>query len=136
MEIEELVNKLNECRESYYNKGISLISDEEFDFEEKRLRELDPQNPYFQQIGRKTSTRDIPVEHKIPMLSMQKVQTAEDAEAWIDSVAKGDVWVDPKLDGISGKVVFNDEGLFDYASTRGDGMVGALIPFAKFYRNL
>lgn len=131
MEIEELVNKLNECRESYYNKGVSLMSDEEFDFEEKRLRELDPQNPYFQQIGRKTSTRDIPVEHKIPMLSMQKVQTAEDAEAWINSVAKGDVWVDPKLDGISGKVVFNEEGLFDYASTRGDGTVGALIPFAK-----
>ena len=146
VEVRKLVDKLNLCREQYYNEGRSLISDEEFDFEERRLKELDPNNEYFRQVGRsiKNLTRDIKVEHEIPMLSMQKVQNAEDAVAWLNDLlhkvpglyfdkSNPDgtaLWVDPKLDGISGKLVYDSKGVFSYASTRGDGKVGAKIPFA------
>lgn len=146
IEIKKLVEKLNRCREAYYNEGQSLMSDEQFDFEERRLKELDPNNEYFRQVGRsiKNLTRDIKVEHEIPMLSMQKVQNAEDAVVWLDDLlhkvpglyfdkSNPDgtaLWVDPKLDGISGKIVFDSKGKFLYASTRGDGKIGAKIPFA------
>lgn len=130
-EIEELVNKLNDLRKKYYNDS-SNVNDEEFDYYENKLRQLDPTNSYFEQVGAKINKDDEEVEHIIPMLSMQKVQTAEDAVKWFNSLAFkfGCVWIDPKLDGISGKLVYDKDGNFQYASTRGDGFVGAKIRFA------
>ena len=138
MSISDLVTYLNRFRESYYN-GSPEISDEQFDFVERRLRELDPINDYFNQVGRSTLTRDIPIEHKIPMLSMQKVQNVSDGEKWYKDVYNRRylinisenpiLWVDPKLDGVSGKVVYGADGEFVYAATRGDGTVGAKITY-------
>lgn len=131
-EIEKLVNKLNEYRYKYYNNS-SEINDEEFDYYENKLKQLDPTNPYFKQVGAKLEKDDEEVEHVLPMLSMQKVQTSEAAEKWYNTLAKQFgkiVWVDPKLDGISGKLVYDKNGDFVYASTRGDGLVGAKIKFA------
>ena len=129
-EVKELVKKLNIYREKYYN-GVSDIPDEEFDFYERRLKTLDPNNPYFDKVGNKVSKDVEEVEHKIPMLSMQKVQTAEDAEKWYNNLRLNSVWIDPKLDGISGKIVYDSKGNYEYASTRGDGLVGALLPYGK-----
>ena len=129
-EVKELVKKLNIYREKYYN-GVSDIPDEEFDFYERRLKTLDPNNPYFDKVGNKVSKDVEEVEHKIPMLSMQKVQTAEDAEKWYNNMRLKSVWIDPKLDGISGKIVYDSKGNYEYASTRGDGLVGALLPYGK-----
>ena len=68
-EIKKLVDKLNRWREMYYNEGETEVSDEEFDFEERRLKEMDPNNEYFIQVGRKlkSNTRDIKIEHEVPM---------------------------------------------------------------------
>lgn len=129
-EVNDLVKKLNVYREKYYN-GESDIPDEEFDFYERRLKTLDPNNPYFDKVGNKVSKDSEEVEHRIPMLSMQKVQTAEDAEKWYNSLRLQSVWIDPKLDGISGKIVYDSKGNYEFASTRGDGLVGALVPFGK-----
>lgn len=134
-EIDSLVTQLNKYREEYYN-GSSSISDEEFDFLERRLKTLDPNNDYFDQIGNKNSAGSIEIEHEIPMLSMQKVQTAEDAQKWVDDMESiiGDsiiIEIDPKLDGISGKIVYDSDGKFKYGSTRGDGLIGQIIPFAN-----
>lgn len=135
-EIDNLVKKLNKCREDYYN-GSSIIDDEEFDFLERRLKSLDPNNSYFDQIGNKNSAGSIEIEHEIPMLSMQKVQTAEAAMKWMNDMSdilgavKPIVEIDPKLDGISGKIVYDSDGKFKYGSTRGDGLVGQVIPFAN-----
>lgn|SRR5574344_484821 len=141
-EVNKLVNKLNHYREVYYNEGKSDIPDEQFDFEERRLKELDPNNDYFRQVGKNISvnTRDIKVEHEVPMLSMQKKQKAEDVVKWLYDISKIQglyfddkiglsVWVDPKLDGVSGKIVFDKYGNYSYASTRGDGKIGAKILF-------
>ena len=137
--VKKLVENLMKWKEAYYN-GNPLISDEEFDFEERKLKKIDPNNEYFRKVGYKTSTRDVKVEHIVPMLSMQKVQTAEAADKWIKEIEnvpglsfpsfKYGVWIDPKIDGISGKIVYDKDGNFQYASTRGDGLIGAIIPFA------
>lgn len=136
--VNKLVEKLMKYKEAYYN-GNPLIPDEEFDFEERKLRKLDPNNEYFRKVGFKTGSRDIKVEHEVPMLSMQKVQTADDADKWIKEIynvpglvfptLKYGIWIDPKIDGISGKIVYDQNGNFKYASTRGDGKIGAIIPF-------
>ena len=139
-EVKKLVDELNSYRIKYYNGEDTGITDEEFDFKERRLKELDPNNEYFYQVGAKTQTRDIPVEHEFPMLSMQKVQTAEDMVDWFfdlcekfpnlyfkDNVAS--LLYEPKFDGISGAIVYDKDGNYKLATTRGDGFVGALIPF-------
>lgn len=133
-EIDSLVERLNKYREDYYN-GESSIDDEEFDFLERRLKSLDPNNDYFDQVGNKNSAGVIEIEHEIPMLSMQKVQTIEDAQKWCEDIesivgSKIIIEIDPKLDGISGKIVYDSDGKFKYGCTRGDGLVGQIIPFA------
>lgn len=129
-EVKDLVKKLNLYREKYYN-GESDIPDEEFDFYERRLKTLDPNNPYFDKVGSKVTKDSEEVEHRIPMLSMQKVQTAEDAEKWYNNLRLQSVWIDPKLDGISGKIVYDNNGNYEFASTRGDGLVGAKVQFGE-----
>lgn len=136
--INKLVEKLMKYKEAYYN-GNPLIPDEEFDFEERKLKKLDPNNEYFRKVGFNVGSRDIKIEHEVPMLSMQKVQTADDADKWIQEIynvpglvfptLKYGVWIDPKIDGISGKIVYDSNGNFKYASTRGNGKIGAIIPF-------
>ena len=139
-EIRKLVDELNSYRMKYYNGEDTGITDEEFDFKERRLKELDPNNRYFYQVGAKTQTRDIPVEHEFPMLSMQKEQTAEAVVDWFFDIQQKfpnlyfedgvpSLWYEPKFDGISGKIVYDQNGNYKLASTRGDGNVGALIPF-------
>lgn len=139
-EIKKLVDELNGYRIKYYNGENTNVSDEEFDFKERRLKELDPNNEYFYQVGAKTQTRDIPVEHEFPMLSMQKEQTAEAVVDWFFNLQQKfpnlyfedgipSLWYEPKFDGISGKIVYDKDGNYKLASTRGDGIVGALIPF-------
>lgn len=130
-QIEELVNKLNKYRQDYYN-GSSEIADEEFDFYERELKSLDPNNEYFNQVGAKIDSNLKEVEHKFPMLSMNKVQTMEDAYKWYNNFASkycDYIWVDPKLDGISGTSKYDSNGKLEYVATRGDGLVGAIIPF-------
>ena len=83
--IEKLVSKLYQYREAYYS-GEPLISDELFDFKEQELRELDPNNKYFTTIGNNRASDDGKIEHKIPMLSMQKVKTAQEAAKWFFNI--------------------------------------------------
>ena len=128
--VEELVNKLNKLRETYYN-GSSDIDDEEFDFYERELKTLDPENLYFDQVGSDVDSNVEEVEHRIPMLSMQKVQTAEEADKWIRSMNVPFVWVEPKFDGISGKIVYDSNGNFLYGATRGNGLIGAKVKYAS-----
>lgn len=139
--IEKLVSKLYQYREAYYS-GEPLISDELFDFKEQELRELDPNNKYFTTIGNNRASDDGKIEHKIPMLSMQKVKTAQEAAKWFFNIIETpglffekslapQVWVEPKLDGVSGKIVYDKDGNFLYAANRGDGRIGNIIPIAK-----
>ena len=42
-EIKKLVDELNSYRMKYYNGEDTGVTDEEFDFKERRLKELDPE---------------------------------------------------------------------------------------------
>lgn len=135
--INELVNNLNKWRQEYYS-GNPTIPDEKFDFEERKLKELDPNNSYFDKVGDKSENIGTNIEHKIPMLSMQKVQTVDEAIKWMFEISSIHslklsknigIWIEPKIDGIAGKIVYDNKGNLKYITTRGDGLIGAIIPF-------
>lgn len=136
--INDLVEKLIKYRESYYN-GNPLITDEEFDALEHKLYLCDPNNEYFTLIGGKDMDSDDKVIHKIPMLSMQKVKNAGDAENWLFKLynrymndTPQNEWFcyyEPKIDGVSGTIKYNKNGNLEYMATRGKGVSGYKIPF-------
>lgn len=135
-EIKKLVKYLINCRESYYD-GNPIISDEEFDALENKLYILDKENEYFKLVGSREDGEKIT--HRFPMLSMQKVKNADDAENWVFKMYgryKNDLprseWVcywEPKIDGVSGTIKYDKDGKIEYMATRGKGLVGVKIPF-------
>ncbi len=106
MEINEIVQKLIEAREVYYNSTTPIMSDSEFDGLEDLLREKDPSNAYFTTVGvlPEEATQTGKLVHKIPMLSMGKAKTIGQIEKWIKklTMAEDQVYcIQPKIDGLS-----------------------------------
>jgi len=137
-EIQDLVEQLQQARDAYYNDA-PVMSDAEYDALEDELRELDPKNAFFKQVGAKTkTTKWKKVKHGAPMGSLLKVQNQEEFDKWAkdteDKIAKGeragdleeakrDLVVSEKLDGISISLKY-EKGKLVQAVTRGDGETG------------
>jgi len=138
-EIQDLVEQLQQAREAYYNDA-PIMSDAEYDALEDELRELDPTNAFFKQVGAKAKakTKWKKVKHGAPMGSLMKVQTPEEYEDWetgtkakaLQAHTAGElstisyaVVVSEKLDGISISLRYKD-GKLVQAITRGDGTTG------------
>lgn len=129
MKVEELVSKLEEYKEAYYNNQ-PLVPDHVFDALENQLRHQDPANPYFKGVGyQPLKTKWRKVTHSIPMGSLNKANSLADVEAWFDSATKSANVVNPalfwsdKLDGISIALQY-ENGVLTSAITRGDGFIG------------
>lgn len=138
MEINEIVSKLIEAREVYYNSESPILSDAEFDQLEDLLREKDPGNSYFSTVGISTeesSGKIAKIIHKIPMLSMGKAKEIGQIEKWIKKLAMAEdhiYCIQPKIDGLSATCHYNN-GKLQYVATRGDGAVGQDISHIASY---
>jgi DNA ligase (NAD+) len=137
-EISDLVEQLQQARDAYYNDD-PVMSDAEYDALEDELRELDPKNAFFKQVGSKAKkTKWKKVKHSAPMGSLMKVQVSDEFTKWIaDTEAKiakaeragdiedpkRDVVTSEKLDGISLSLEYK-KGKFVRGLTRGDGETG------------
>jgi DNA ligase (NAD+) len=138
-EIQDLVEQLQQARDAYYNDD-PVMSDAEYDTLEDELREVDPKNAFFKQVGARTlvDTKWKKVQHGAPMGSLLKVQTPDEFDKWAaDTVAKIEAAerahdledasqatvVSEKLDGISISLQYKKGKLFQ-AITRGDGETG------------
>lgn len=134
-EIDQLTKELAVYQDNYYKKGISLISDEEYDKLSDRLLALEQEHPELAHPDSPTRrvgsdlTNDFPeVEHTIPVLSLDK---AYSAEAILDFFSKSIDKVggaltfaaEEKIDGIS-MVLYYEDGVLSRAVTRGNGLVG------------
>lgn len=132
---EDLVKKLIEAKEAYYNSDSPIISDSEFDVLEDELRALNPNSSYFSIVGSNFSD-DKKIVHREPMLSMGKAKNAEDANRWFKKLnLKGiEYCLQPKIDGLSATCRYRN-GKLIYVSTRGDGSVGQdishIAPYLK-----
>lgn len=139
-EIQERVEKLREeiRRYDYYYYVLNqpLISDAEYDKLFRELQELEEKYPELvtpdsptQRVGAPPAEEFAPVEHAIPMLSLQNCFDDEELEEWDERVRRllggepVEYVCEPKLDGLSVELVYVD-GVFTVGSTRGDGRVG------------
>ena len=132
---QELADLLQDWAQAYYNNQ-PIVSDQFFDEYYDYLKTKYPQNTLLQEIGSPVP-RDSPwnkVEHTIPMTSLDKVNTEEQFDKWVNTLkykspttklmkTVDEFWLSEKLDGFSIELVYNNGNLIQ-AITRGDGLVG------------
>jgi len=139
-EYEKLKEKINRHNRRYYVLDRPEISDAEYDNLFDRLLEIEKKYPELvtpdspsQRVGAEPSKKFEPVRHRMPMLSLQKVTTAEEFADFDRRVREGlektddiEYVTEPKLDGLAVELVY-ENGLFTLGSTRGDGVTGENI---------
>lgn len=123
VDAEELAQEISRHRDLYYNNE-SEISDADFDDMVDRLREIDPLNPVLSLVGAPTSSSFAKFNHKVPMLSLDKVNTIDELGKWAITHGHKDGYVVmDKMDGISLSLHY-ENGELVRAVTRGDGTKG------------
>lgn len=131
--IQELVNLLQKHRKDYY-EGKATISDEQFTRMEQELRRLDPHNSYFQQVGAPVIGGN-KIQHNPRMLSLNNTRNPKDMLKWAHKYFPGeqvDIISQPKVDGVSMSIKYRN-GSVESIATRGDGIFGRDITYAKDY---
>ena len=132
--IKELVEKLIEAKEKYY-QGNPIMDDFTFDTYEDQLRQLDPGNDYFKVVGSPIQGNiKMKIKHQFPMLSMAKGKSINDIEKWLNKISdrRLQIIIEPKIDGLSFTAVYENEKL-QHIATRGDGTTGQIITHIAEY---
>lgn len=139
----ELTKELIEASNAYYNSGISVMSDIEFDHKIEELKKMEQESGIVysgsptQNVGAIAVTKLEKVRHEYPALSLDKVKYKDkkDLITWLSQApANADVshrLRDPgiiswKNDGLTVCVTY-DDGKLVRAVTRGDGEEGSDI---------
>lgn len=131
---EELRDTINYHNKKYYENDEPEIEDFEYDrllheliaIEEKYPETVTADSPTHR-VGGKADTQFTPVEHIVPMESLQDGFGEEDVLAFdqrVRAVIPNPTYiVEPKIDGLSVSLEY-ENGLLVRGSTRGDGKVG------------
>ncbi len=126
--------------ERYHTLDAPEIPDADFDALVRELIELEEQHPELrsddsptQAVGGAPSATFAPVEHQIPMMSLDNAFDRAELDAWADRVAKGLDLGDAsapvgyvcelKIDGVACSLRY-ERGRLVLAATRGNGRVG------------
>jgi DNA ligase (NAD+) len=138
-QIEELSAQLKEHNRAYYELDKPLISDAEYDFLLRRLQELESQYPQLaaedsptQRVGGQAVPAFAPVEHPVPLLSLDNAFDRSEVQVFMDRLQKNTQAENPffiveqKMDGLS-VAIYYEYGHFKLAATRGNGAVGENI---------
>ena len=120
--IQELERLIRYHQHAYYN-GTPEITDAAFDALWDELKALDPGNKIFLEVGKDYANGFPKREHIMPMGSQEKAADPEEFLAWVQKQQFREFVVEYKLDGASIELQYQ-EGLLQYAVTRGDGVSG------------
>lgn len=133
---ERLRSQIAHHNERYHTLDDPEISDADFDLLVRELRQLEADHPDLvsvssptRSIGGATSATFDPVEHAVPMMSLDNAMDVDELRAWFERVAKGldgdaaRFVCELKFDGLAMSLRYED-GSFVRAATRGDGRVG------------
>ena len=112
----------------YYDLDDPVLSDSQYDQLYQKLKELEKLYPHLltadsptQKIGGKASASFAPVQHKVPMMSLDNSYNAEDVRAWHERCAKMlsdsnfEMVVETKIDGVSCSLTYMDGHLITAA---------------------
>lgn len=134
-ELRQLREDIERYNVAYYDLDAPLISDFEYDALYRRLEELeakhpeafDPNSPT-QHVGGHSSTQFSPVQHEVPLESLNDVFSYEELSDFLrrtaESLGEEPVYsVEPKIDGLSMAIEYRN-GRFYRGATRGDGSIG------------
>lgn len=137
--IEDLRRQIREHDYRYYVLDSPTISDAAYDALFRELRELEAQAPHLispdsptQRVGGDIATTFAPVQHIVPMLSLDNAFGEGELRDW-DGRIKRMLGLDPaspivyaaelKIDGLSISVTY-ERGSLSRAATRGNGVTG------------
>lgn len=140
-EIEKLRQQIDEAADSYYNKGVSIVTDDQFDTWLSMLQHLDHKDPRLSKVGFEPTLAK--TEHEFPMGSLDNIDAnkPEELAAYLKR-NRGHVLADslyhitPKIDGSSLAFTYK-AGKLVRVVTRGNGAVGQDITAkAQFFKNV
>ena len=134
--IKELRTEIVEHDRRYYLEAAPSISDVEYDALYRELRDLEekfpelvtPESPT-QRVGGVPLESFRPVTHRTPMLSLDNTYSEKEVADFfrrIERLLPGqtiDAVIEPKVDGVAISLLYR-RGIFEYAATRGNGVVG------------
>ena len=118
--LEEIVKKLKDASDAYYNAtGGALMGDDEYDALKDRLEELAPNHPFLKIVG--APVKDGCVTLPVPLPSLNKIKPGLGTVENFRRTSSVSRWVlSDKLDGISAVWVPKKTAMY----LRGDGAVG------------
>lgn len=132
-DMKQLVELLNKYAYDYYVLDKPTISDGEYDKLYDKLSKMEKEtgvilpNSPTQRVGDVVLENFEKVEHKIRLYSLDKCQSLQELNSWVDSVqqksGKQKFTLEYKFDGLTIVCTYKD-GLFVSAATRGNGQVG------------
>lgn len=120
---DDLERAITVAKNTYYNKGISIISDEDYDILVERLKILNPKSKLLEKVGASVKGKKV----KLPywMGSMNKIKSEDHLVKKWTNIYKGPYIISDKLDGVSCLLLL-DRGVITLY-TRGDGEYGQNI---------
>lgn len=134
--IEALRERIREHDRKYYVEAAPTISDLEYDQLLKELSDLEAQHPDLvtpdsptQRVGDQPLSQLEPINHRLPMLSIDNTYSTEELQAYSERTAKlledePIEWVvELKVDGVAVSLIY-EGGLLAHAVTRGNGQTG------------
>ena len=134
LRIAELRQVIDYHSRRYYDEDAPEIEDDEFDRLTQELRRLEETYPqlitadsYTQRVHGELSRLFTPVEHEVPLGSLQDVFSLDEVREFDkrvrEEVSDPVYVVEPKIDGLSIALEYRD-GTFVRGATRGDGQTG------------
>ena len=140
MNIEQEIQKLKAWDDAYYN-GTPAVPDATYDSERDRilgaLKEIDPEHPYFDEVGAPapSGSQWDKFTHTTIMGSLFKVNEREELEKWASDKGES-FFLSEKADGCT-IVAYYQDGKLQTLATRGNGVVGEDITAnAKYFENV
>lgn len=134
--VQELTTLLEKYNYEYYVLNQSTVSDQEFDRLMEELKKLEEESPTLkkknsptQRVGGEVQSEFKKIPHKRLMLSLADIFNEDEIRDW-DKRIRSILHVDEveyvgelKIDGLGMSLIY-ENGEFQYAVTRGDGIMG------------
>ncbi len=132
--MDELISLINKASYEYYVLDTPTITDQEYDDAYTELQRIEKEYPELKRedsptnrVGGEAIDKFQKVTHRTPMLSFDDIFNEEEIMLFDErikkTVSKPEYTLEPKMDGLSGSLIY-ENGVLVRGATRGDGITG------------